>query len=96
MLSDRRLGQRQLIRTIWLRGSENIIPIIVVISLLIIAIFITADMSIIFIIFIIIINIIIIIIIIIISFYLREQWLLRSKLPILGEACFELFPHIPL
>ena len=95
MLSDRRLGQRQLIRTIWLRGSENIIPIIIVISLLIIAIFITADMSIIFIIFIIIINIIIIIIIII-SFYLREQWLLRSKLPILGEACFELFPHIPL
>ena len=94
MLSDRRLGQRQLIRTIWLRGSENIIPIIIVISLLIIAIFITADMSIIFIIFIIIINIIIIIIII--SFYLREQWLLSSKLPILEEACFELFPHIPL
>ena len=93
MLSDRRLGQRQLIRTIWLRGSENIIPIIIVISLLIIAIFITADMSIIFIIFIIIINIIIIIII---SFYLREQWLLSSKLPILEEACFELFPHIPL
>lgn len=93
MLSDRRLGQRQLIRTIWLRGSENIIPIIIVISLLIIAIFITADMSIIFIIFIIIINIIITIII---SFYLREQWLLSSKLPILEEACFELFPHIPL
>ena len=93
MLSDRRLGQRQLIRTIWLRGSENIIPIIIVISLLIIAIFITADMSIIFVIFIIIINIIITIII---SFYLREQWLLSSKLPILEEACFELFPHIPL